>query len=262
MVWQILARAASVYAKDKVADWTEGSRFEGDTDQWDNPAWYDYLAAAASGYSGNYSEYVKAGANIAKGVGKYNEDRDNFSWGEVAGDAMGTYGDFGGYGSDSNIFKKGRKYAYQMPTEGEKQDIESYGTIGSDPNDPNNDYPGFFYKPDLTTDLYQGKFNGRNQGNINTIPTGNEWKTNPMFTNPATREEGVDQSTQDQMKGQLGGYDGADFGSIGGGVLDIIFGRDFNERPNDPYWIHDEGMGTNAENNASSSPGWIDKMFG
>ena len=68
-ILQSLIQAGKVYGKDKIADWTDGTRFEPYTSQWDNPGWDDYAMAGIGGLvSGtDYSKYFKAfkkGKNI------------------------------------------------------------------------------------------------------------------------------------------------------------------------------------------------------
>lgn len=67
----MLAMAGSVFAKDKIADWTEGTWAEKYTSQWDNPEWYDYTSAGLSPLIGGGATKIgKTAINIAEGVDK------------------------------------------------------------------------------------------------------------------------------------------------------------------------------------------------
>lgn len=249
MSWYVLGATASVYVKDKAADWTEGSRFEPYTSQWDNPEWYDYVAAAASAYAGgaggSYGNYVNAAGKIAKGVGEYNDDED-WDYRQGLGTAASIYGDFGGYGSNTDIWKYGQKALQYLPDN--RDEVEASATIGTP--EGTAEYGSYYYKPDLATDMYKS-------GNPNTSFEF-AWDKNPMYKESDKEGVSPDSTFQSNMADTT---PMSSTGAIAGGIIDVVLGRDFNERPNDPYWIHDEGMGTNAQTGGASSPGWFDKMF-
>jgi len=89
----------------------------------------------------------------------------------------------------------------------------------------------------------------------------NDWQNDPRLSPPGM--EGMDDENlaQGQLAGSMGGYEGMDLGSVSGGLTDVILGRGYNTRPEDPYWREVEGGDTNYEG-GSVKEGWFDKMFG
>ena len=226
MTWGMIARAASVYAKDQIADWTEGSRFEPYTSQWDNPEWYDYVSAAASGYSGAASGYVNAAGKVLRQVASYQDDPDSWDYRGAIGDALGVYGGARGAGGakmpGSSYARYGKNLVQYLPDKRERDELAT--EAGANYNDDRFYNANFRYKPDFMTDVYRA---GQDIGS-------------PYKGPDRPDNSDVDQSIASQMAGSDPTGMASSYLGIAGGLLDMIFNTNENSRPDDPYWNENE----------------------
>jgi len=103
MAWAFIGRAllgaGTVFAKDKIADWTEGTDLEQYTHQWDNPKWYDYVGGGVGGGIGGVGG-TAIGEGI-RGINQYQDEPDEYDYRRSIGAVLGSFGSQ--YAKDNDI---------------------------------------------------------------------------------------------------------------------------------------------------------------